>query len=244
MNATALREGELQLGPEVRLLPVGDGSARLIDLGGRFYSLSATAAEMLTGTLDGGPGEVAERIARRHEVDVRLVRADLDEFLGELRRARLIVPAGRPARHLPLAARGLLPALRLIHGGLLPMGTRVVLLLILARVGFRTLGWVRTVAAFRHFHRRHAAMPATESRGRAIDAAVRAAAASLPLAVECKERALACWSLARASRLDASLVVGINTHPLEGHCWCEAGGLILSDHADRCREFTPIATWA
>ncbi len=233
-----------RLGPEVRLVTIGDGSARLIDLDGRFYSLSATAAEMLEESLEHGADEAAARIAGRYDAEPAVVHADLENFLRELRGAGLIVPPGEGRVRLRLGSRVLLPALAAIHRGPFTPRGRAGALLTLAWLGFRTLGWSRTVAALRHFHRRDPARPIARAEALAIDAAVREAASASPLAVECKERALACWSLIRAAGAGGTIVVGINTHPLEGHCWCEAGPLVLSDYADRCETFTRIATYA
>jgi Transglutaminase-like superfamily len=77
-----------------------------------------------------------------------------------------------------------------------------------------------------------------------IDTAVRQAAARHILKVECKERALCCWVLARRAGVPAQLVVGICLFPLEGHCWCECGEWIFSDDRDRCASYHPVITYA
>jgi hypothetical protein len=75
---------------------------------------------------------------------------------------------------------------------------------------------------------------------RAIDAFSRSMAASHPLPVECKERALATWALARISGVPAELVVGVHPFPLEGHCWCAYDGAVYSDDSERCAQFEPV----
>ena len=90
--------------------------------------------------------------------------------------------------------------------------------------------------------RRH--VGAWEPTVQTIDAAVRGAASRHAFSVECKERSLSCWSLARAAGLPATVVLGINLFPVAGHCWCESGPWTLSDYEDRCQNFTPVVRYA
>lgn len=119
-------------------------------------------------------------------------------------------------------------------------------LLTLAYLCFTFFGWARTVAPWQRCARRLALADGTADPAAldAVDGAVRDLAASLPLPVACKERALSCWTLARWAGLPATLVVGLDLFPLAGHCWCESGTRTLSDDAQRCALFTPILQYA
>jgi hypothetical protein len=228
------------LPPNVVLVPVIDGSARLIDLDGRFHTLSSMAAEMLHSVLAYGPDQTAQRIAGRFHVAVDRVRHDLKSFLSELQEAGLLLPLSNLSRRVPRISRVLLPILAAIHRGPFSRQAQAWALLALARIAFRAFGWTRTITAAQCFHQYHPRRPSTDLQPAAIDRAVRQAAASFPVTVECKERAFACWSMARAAGFAARLVVGIETHPLAGHCWCEIGEQIVSDYADHCETFVPI----
>ena len=113
--------------------------------------------------------------------------------------------------------------------------------LTLARVSFLVSGWNATVEAWRR------RLPAArglvadlpEQSARAIDQAVRGAAAHHMMNVDCKERALACFALARMVGLPATLVVGVDFYPLAGHSWCESGPDVIGDEDAHCRRFTP-----
>jgi hypothetical protein len=116
----------------------------------------------------------------------------------------------------------------------------------LAHLSFALFGWSRAVALWQEAHARFPARQPGERDAESIQAlgtAVRAAAASHPIRVACKERALCAWSLARAAGLSATLVVGIDLFPIAGHCWCEVGAQPLGDDRDRCDRFTPVARW-
>jgi hypothetical protein len=233
----------IALAMDVFLVPVVDGTARLIDLGGGCFALSQTGTELLRGAMELGVREAPGQVAQRYGIDPVGVRADLAELLTTLRRRRLIDRPGAARRGGRLGALLLATIVAAIHRGPLSRSARAWVLLGLARTAFRWLGWRATVAAFLRFHRDSGASAPDEARVREIDGLVRDAASTFPIAVECKERALACWSLARALGLAARLVVGINTHPLEGHCWCEAGPFLLSDYPDRCQSFVPIVAY-
>jgi hypothetical protein len=236
------------LAPDVILVPVPDGSVRLLDMGGSFYAVPAVGAEMLQETLGGGTGSAARRVAERYGVDVRQVRADQDAFLRDLRKKGLIRPArmGRQRRpgmalpHLTLAP-ALWLASRAGRGHL-----RTWLLLALSRLSFLLFGWARTLAVWRRwFPLKDTRLSAEEMEGRAaaVDEAVRRSAACHPFRIDCKERALCCWALARAAGVPAALVVGVQLFPLAGHCWCEFGARLLGDDRDRCEDYQVVARY-
>jgi hypothetical protein len=119
-------------------------------------------------------------------------------------------------------------------------------LLSTAKLSIRLFGWVRTVAAWQRRFPAAGSLIAdgTEAAARGIDEAVCSAAAINPLGVACKERALACWALARTAGLPATLVIGIDLFPLTGHCWCEVGPWIVSDHPDNVTRYIPALRYS
>src|SRR5262245_30045824 len=72
------------LAPEVLLVLIRDGTGRLLDLGGSFYALAATAATMLHDALREDPARAAVRLAARYKVQEQQVWSDLRRFLHEL----------------------------------------------------------------------------------------------------------------------------------------------------------------
>jgi hypothetical protein len=249
-SGPAPAEPDYALAPDVILLPLHDGTARLLDLGGSFYAVPAVGAGMLRDTLDLGTAAAVRRAAEQYDVDVRQVQADLDTFLRRLEKEGLIRPrlARRGLRRstTALALLILAPALFFAHRARPGPRARAAALLTLARLSFRLFGWSRTVAAWQWCHPRGVESPPAnewEATVRAIDEAVRQAAAGHALEVECKERSLCCWALARRAGVPAALVVGVALFPLAGHCWCESGPWMLGDDRDRCEAYTPVARY-
>jgi len=225
-------------------LEVDDGTSRLLDLGNRFYGLSAVATRMLRATLDAGPDAAAERLAREYGVPPERVRDDLTTFLVGLERKRLIRRtsdrriAARAGRSVTWAA-----VVPMLWGARLVPGQRrkAWLLLALAWLNCRFLGWAHTVEAWRTgCPRRATSAVDPEAAMRSIDVTARSVAASHPLPTECKERALTTWVLARIAGVPAELVVGVHPFPLEGHCWCAYNGAVYSDDSERCARFKPV----
>jgi hypothetical protein len=244
------QQAEFSLPPDVIFVSVHDGSARLLNMAGCFHAVPAVGALMLRETLGRGAGAAVQRIAQEYGVEPRQVRKDLDDFLRELEDQGLLYSLGNPQPRrgtgVGLARLFLRPALHGIQRLCRAPELRARALLGLARISFRLFGWTRTIAVWKEAHGRFATRPAGEPEQktiRALDQAVRSAAASHPFEVECKERALCCWSLARSVGLDAALVVGINLLPLAGHCWCEVGSQLLSDNQDHCADYTPVGRW-
>ncbi len=242
---------EYVLAPDVVLALVRDGTGRLLDLGGCFYALSATAAAMLHEALRDDPVRAASRLAARYQVQEEQVRGDLRQLLKDLERKGLIrrrgqVPRGSKGRRC-LASMFLRPALSCIHA--LPVSVRgkVKALLGLAYLSLRLFGLPPTIAAWQQYHR-HSRLRIgrgdRETVVREVDEAVRSGAAYHFLNTECKERALCCWSFLRAQGFPARLVFGIDLYPFAGHCWCELDGRVLTDYEDRCERFTPVLTYA
>lgn len=248
---------DYHLAPDVLFLRVQDGSARLLDLGGNFYSISQTGAQMLYQTLVMGKATAAVSIATEYRVECSHIQNDLHAFLHDLEKKRLIFHTRHPQS--AFTNKNILPSLLLIpllHGiSLSPVSQRnkTRLLLTLAHVAIRLFGWPKTVACWQSQFKRvrrvwktRVHTPAScgtallEQTVQDIDKVVCSVAAHHLLPVECKERALSCWWLLRSTGLAATLVVGISLFPLECHCWCEVGQWVVSDAQDRCQQFTPI----
>jgi hypothetical protein len=238
------------LAPDVILLLVSDGTARLLDLRGNFYAISATGATMLFETLRQGTVAAAHKIAAQYDVDIHQVRGDLQAFLEGLEPERLLHrPGPSPARHRPTSITPslvLVPVLRCVHAWMPSVKARARALLVLAYISIRVFGLPRTLTVWRRlYHKiphRHD-VRAVEQTARAIDGAVRAAAADHPLRLACKERALCCWALLRFEGLPATLVLGVDLFPFTSHCWCQLGSLVLSDDEDRCQRFTAVLSY-
>jgi hypothetical protein len=245
---TPAQAPEYSLPPDVILVMVRDGSARLLDMAGGFHAVPAVGARMLRETLTIGSTAAATRIAEAYGVAQRQVKDDLAVFLRDLERKGLLYSQRRRRRRGTLLPARLLlrPALSAAHRLLQSPDKQARVLLGLARLSFALFGWTGTVAAWQEAHAR---FPSRQAGTRdaemiqALDRTVRAAVARHPVAVACKERALCSWSLARAAGLDPSLVVGIELFPVAGHCWCEVAALPLGDDQDRCDQFTPVARW-
>src|SRR5262249_28331083 len=241
---------EYTLGPDVFFVPVQGGTARLLDLGGKFYAVPAVGALMLRETLERGvPAAVAE-VSEQFGASPAEVQAGLEAFLADLERKGLVRRGPSPRRaggpRAPWPSRVLGPLLRGVHRGIRPLRARAWLLLALARLSLRLLGWAGTVAAWQRYPGRAARPVPDEERAvlvRAVDDVVRRVAATHVLSMGCKERSLCCWSLLRAAGVPAALNVGIYLFPLAGHCWCECGPWTPGDDPDACRRYTLVARY-
>jgi Transglutaminase-like superfamily len=237
------------LAPDVFFLVVEDGSARLLNMGGGFHAMPAVGARMLRETLTNGSAAAVTRIARDYGVAPQQVESDLTVFLRDLESQGLLHSRssrrGRLGVRVGLARMVLRPAIHATHRYLRSPEAKARALLGLGRLSVAAFGWMPTVAVWREVHShlplRQAGAGDVETV-RAIEGTVRAAAASHPVAVACKERALCSWSLAQAAGLHASIVVGVELFPIAGHCWCEIGSHVLDDR-ERCERFTSVARW-
>lgn len=258
-QGTAPDQSEYALSPNVVLLLSQDGTARLLDMGGKFYALPATGAQMLKGTLEQGASATVTRLADQYGVSSGQVQADLNTLLDNLEQRGLIHGlrrrrrVGQPGAGWP--SLFLIPALRFIYLSRRSLEARAAALLTLARLSFFLFGWARTIAAWKRCLRQVDLQFSEESEEseepeeqeeetvKAIDEAVRKVAAKHVLRMACKERALCCWYMLRCMGVPADLVVGVNLFPLAGHCWCEVGPRMLSDYRDRCEAYTPVVRY-
>ncbi len=248
-SSSRARDSAYALAPDVILFPADDGSARLLDLDGSFYSLSETASAMLQGVLAGGPDATVRMTAERYAVDPLLVRGDLEALLESLRRQGLIERADTTARwrnaRRRVAVMVMVPLLRLIGAWHAPGCGTVAALMAFARICTATFGWGPTVDAWRRAIRAASpSLPSTQQTNvvRQVDQAVRRTAAKLP-SVACKERALSCWYLLCSRGIPAKLIVGVQLFPLAGHCWCQVDEQILTDFAEHCSSFIPVVRY-
>jgi Transglutaminase-like superfamily len=231
---------QYRLAPDVIVVPIEDGTARLLDMGGAFYALSSTGLEMMRGVLVDGVAATARAVADRCDVPPSRVEADLAALLAKLRKSRLVRRGVAPSWAARVGAR----LARLTARVVLPLaGSSPAALMTFARISFVLFGWARTVDAWSRGPRgkpEHA--PDSAYLSDQIDQAIKDAAARLPF-LACKERALCAWYLLCRERIAATLVVGIELFPLAGHCWCEVGPRKFTDFADRCEAYLPVARY-
>jgi transglutaminase superfamily protein/coenzyme PQQ synthesis protein D (PqqD) len=240
-----------RLAPDVLLLGVADGSARLLDLSGNFVALNETAAAIVEWALRARQPGAVEALAASHGVAAEQMRGDTDAVLDLLERQGLVVAPGAQGERNKWQARlaGLfVPLLRLcILRAARPSGGGTKGLLALAWFACRTLGWSTTVrvwiAAKQTRPRPLEAVQADEQLT-AMEEATRRAMAGHLLPLGCKERALCCFAQARSLGLPARIVLGVNLYPFGTHVWCESGSRLLADrHEGRCEHFTPVLTY-
>jgi hypothetical protein len=215
-----------------------------MNLEDHFYGLSVVATRMLQTTLQLGPDAAVERLAEEYGAPPERIRNDLAAFLTDLELKRIIRQtkdrgiSDRVGRSLSWAAvTPMLWWIRLIRG----QRAKISLLLALALLNCRLLGWAPTVAAWRRACPQPLALPPDpDAVMRAIDTTTRSVAASHLLPVACKERALTTWALGRTAGVPVELVVGVQAFPLQGHCWCTYENAVYSDDAERCAQFRQV----
>lgn len=232
--------GDYQLSPNVVVLNLEDGTARLLDLGGNFYALSLTGAAMLSATLREGSARAAQSISSAYNVDIATIQHDLRAFLADLEARQLIIRSEQP---LPfswktrLALRLLPPLLHCIHARFISLKVRGWELLMLSYLSTHLFGWPSTVLAWQHSLRSTRAFSTSADE---IEKTVQAVISTYPWSVACKERALCCWYLLRSTGRPARLIVGIALCPLASHCWCELDSVPFCDESSYCQQFTPV----
>jgi hypothetical protein len=238
---------EYTLAPDVILVLVHDGTARLLDMDGRFYAVSAIGAETLQGSLEQGTEAAVSKISAQYGEAPQRVRKDLTAFLQQLEKRRLIQRQGSnrrkrtPNTSFPFLT--LAPSLHVVHHDVHSLKVKAWSLLTLARFSFSLFGWARTIAAWQRYYHGLSdpgtVQPAEET-AKVVDDVVRTTAAHHMIGMGCKERSLCCWALLRSAGLSASVILGINLFPLASHCWCVSGSFTLSDYQDQCEKFIPV----
>jgi hypothetical protein len=246
--------GHYRLTRDVVLVAVKDGTARLLDLGGSLFAVSETGAVMLAAALEGQQQEVCDKLAARFKLDREQICADMAELLCDLERQRLVKPPATRHRLWPslgellawLIAPILLACVRLSNRWL---GTRIWSLLTVSYFATRLFGWTNTIRVWQRYlsPERSGSGPRSGDEDMLLNnitERVTRAIARHPLNIGCKERALCCWTLARAAGLPARIVLGIDLFPFALHCWCESRSQILADRYEgRCDRYTPILAY-
>jgi hypothetical protein len=84
----------MRLHPDVCTTDTEDGTVLLHQRTGRYWQLNTTGSGVLRRLLDGGtPEEVAAGLAAAHGIDPGRAARDVAAVIGQLREARLVVPA-------------------------------------------------------------------------------------------------------------------------------------------------------
>ncbi len=217
----------------------------VIDMRADAYALDPASADSLRVSLETGIEAAAAERSARVGIPVRDAHAQITEFLASLREQGLLDRAATTMRLVetrPIARLLAAAAIRLCrpgNGG----SRRLRLAIALARLSFRRYGWTRTIDAWK------AALPnARPGAGSCslddIDTAISAASTRGGTGADCKERALCAWSIARLEGHEAALIIGLQFHPLAGHCWCLAGGRPLGDRGSRIARFAPVLRYS
>lgn len=212
----------------------------VIDMSADAYALDQASADSLRVSLETGIEAAAAERSARLGIPVRDAQSQITEFLACLGEQGLLERAATTTRRVetrPIAGLLAAAAIRLCrrgNGG----SRRLRFAIALARLSFRRYGWTGTIDAWR------SALPnARPGAGSCslgdIDAAI-SAASTRGAGTDCKERALCAWSIARLQGHEAALIIGLQFHPLAGHCWCVAGGRPLGDRASRIARFAPV----
>ena len=238
-------EGTVELDANVFVLAAPDGSARLLDLNGSFYAIDQVAAIFLRITIQDGCAAAIQEVSSRFGAPQDRVREDLRIFLQKLRKERLIRPlkpsvASRNGNQWGSAVLGrILAAIRHIPWDY----PRIICLFVLARVSFWILGWARTVSAWNAVLGIAHECTDDGNQIQQISETVRRIGSRHWIPMECKERAICCWTLLKWSGIPATLIVGIALYPFGGHCWCTCGDEIVGDDPDRCSKFTAVVSY-
>lgn len=237
-----------QLHPDVVWIGRPDGSARLMHMSANVCAIDADSATLLTSIIEVGPERSASALAAQEEIDEAEAREEVQDFIADLRKQKLIQPLQE--RQPPLdrvrdgAARALVPGVIRLVGLSRSLRGRVWGLLWAARWAVAQFGWARAVREWERIYPQPAAEgPDRDAHLEAIDHAVRQRASRSFIGVECKERSLACLALAREHGIAAEMIVGVTHNPLQGHVWVEAGGRVISDNPEHCRPFEPVARY-
>jgi hypothetical protein len=237
-------QGEFALSPSVLFVVAPDGSGRLFDLEDSFYAVDAVGADMLRRALREDRETTTQAMVQRFGVDVGRIRGDYGALFADLEQRKLVYRQGFGPPAAPPRWRRLARVIPVLVGVTcrLPLRVQAPILLGLARASITFFGWNETRQAWLRY-----SGPSAAVRGKTheeIGDLVRRSAAGHLMGVSCKERSLCCMALCRAAGIPASVVLGISLFPLASHCWCESPTGSLTDFADRCEGYTPVAAYA
>jgi hypothetical protein len=247
LTAETVAGCEFRLSPDVAVVVMQDGSARVLDMADRFYAIPRSAAMILQGVLEDGLDAATRRLADAFRLDEQRARADVEQFVQQLTSRGILLRAGEPVSRPKSFAAGVLARVMKAVFLLPTLGLKAAALLTVARVSCALCGWTATVEAWkRRFPPARADVLHDRDRARVaeIESAVARRAARHILGMECKERSLTCWALTRAVGLPAAMIIGADFYPLAGHVWCEAGARIISDDPQHCRRYQRLLCYA
>lgn len=221
------------LAPDTALAIAETANGNLIDLNGAIHALTPVAADMVVRRLETGRAAAIEALASIYDAPASRIGADLDRLWNDLIRRGLVVPADQ-ARTPRRAGRARVFAWMTDCALSLPLpfSMRAGVMLALARFSCARCGLAATADAWqRRF--------GTGGRAAAEDVATEAAiihkvATRHWIRVDCKERALTCWAVARSKGVDATISIGLRSFPLGGHAWCRVGDRVIGDDAGIC----------
>lgn len=251
-EAIALQNQQVDylLVPNAILLLLQDGTARLLNLDGEFYAISATGALILKETLKGGSTTAVNRLVAEYELDTTQALNDVLVFLQGLENKGVIY---HPKDSSP-QVKGIgfdlslltLPLLWLISSLPASLQIRTWLALALAYLSIRLFGLPGTIKAWQTPKRQASLIADNQEMTflmKSVDLAVSEATACHLLKVECKERALCSWWLARFAGIPAQIKLGVYLFPFATHCWCEVSSEVIGDDKERCEHFTSVLTY-
>jgi len=220
----------VRMHPDVVLVERPDGTSWLLHMSANTLRLDAGSTELLKSIVDRGPDESARTIAHRFGVDERDVRADVADFIADLRKQRVLIVDADTNGGI---------AERIVERAL-ALGNGAWSFLFIARVAVALFGWAATIRAWE----RRFPQPATPCDDHetldVIDSVVRHTAARSLLHHECKERGLACLAMARRAGIAADLLIGLTYSPLAAHVWVECGDRIISDLPEHCAPYERV----
>lgn len=255
MSSHQLRNDDVngyELHPDVVWIARSDGSARLMHMGANVCAIDADSTALLTSIIEVGPDRAASALAALRNIDDAEALEDVQDFIRQLRKQKLIQPHRQGKSLLEKArdsaARSLVPgATYVVDRVTRNLNGKVRGLLWAAKWAVAQFGWARAIREWERVYPQPTVdTPASATQLEVIDQAVRQAASRSLMEVECKERSLVCLALARESGIPAQLIVGVTHNPMRGHVWVEAGGRVISDDPEHYRYFEPVArygTW-
>lgn len=222
------------LAPDTALALSETGNANLVDLSGAVHALTPVAAQMIALTLETGRDAAIATLVNAYDAPANRISADLDQLWNSFVARGLIVRAdeSRLRQKVSRVAHLFAWLTDRAHRMPLPFSMRAAMMLAFAGLSCRRAGLAATAFAWR---RRFGSGGATNADAVLEDAAtIHAAATRHWLKVDCKERALTAWAVARRKGIDARVVIGLRLYPLGGHAWCRVGDRVIADDAEFC----------
>ena len=235
----------------------------------RFVGLNTVATRLLRSSLQRGLTATVARSAAHYGVPPGRIEADLHHLLAKLANDELMQTtetgvqqttrrctlAKLPVAGLKkLAVAGIrlrlramcrrVRARRRVGKAIRPLDIASTLRLVWWLL--RLTGWQRTVDFVRSLvPDESATVPLSDADLLEFDRMVRhRASRSWWLPMACKERAIAAYTLLRtACDEPAKVVVAIERFPFRAHAWVEARGRIITDEAEHCALYEPVAVF-